>query len=176
MTNENTTQTAEAYTPENLKRWTLPDSYMGAQWPEYFVFFGRHRDSNALERANFDAALKAIGGEQSQDDELPNLVQVARESHWAVGWIEWIAIHQSATEALRQADEIKARFADYPVVDEELFSEYEQTEASEIWKNCYNPAERVEYIREHKGQFEFRGFADLLGCVRGNYLPDMRLN
>lgn len=29
--------------------------------------------------------------------------------------------------------------------------------------------ERVEYIRKHRSQFEFRDFADMLGCVRGKY-------
>lgn len=156
-----------------LKRWTRPSSYIGAEWPSYFVFLGRHRDSDALSRANFDAALKAIGGEQSRDsddgEEVLPLVLVVEESHWAVGWVQWIAIHESATDALAKAQAIVEKLDRYPVVDEELWSEYETDEANEVWANCYSPSERVRYIREHRSQFEFNDFTDMRACVRGEY-------
>ena len=166
------------YSPENLTRWSRPSCYVGADWPEYYSSgVGQSRDSDALERANFDAMLKALGGEQTHP-ELPDpedagcalsLVRVVRESHWAVGWVEWIAIHKSAAEALETADRIKGGLEDYPVVDEELYSEYEMREADAVWKDCYRIAERVEYIRKHRSQFEFRRLSDMIGCVRGNY-------
>ena len=57
------------FTPENLKRWTRPSCYMGAEWPDYFSSgVGQSRDSDALERSNFDAMLKALGGEQSDKE------------------------------------------------------------------------------------------------------------
>lgn len=146
----------------HLKLWSRPSNYAGEVWPAYYVFLGQHRDSGALDRANFDAGLKAIGGESET-------VIVVRESHWAVGWVEWIAIHQDDEKALGEASDIVAGLEDYPVVNEELLSEYEQTEADETWKGCYCPSERIEYIRAHRSQFEFHDFADLLGCVRGKY-------
>ncbi len=152
------------FIPETLNRWQHIPNYAGQHWPEYYHFLGRHRDSDALARANFDAGLKAIGGETKTP-----LVLIVRENHWAVGWVEWIAIHESASEALRIADGIKTALKDYPVVSEDLFSEYEQTEADETWRNCFRPQERIEYIRKHRTQFEFRDFADILGCIRGNY-------
>lgn len=162
---------------EHLKRWTLPSCYFGAQWPEYYVFLGKTRDSDVLTRANFDAGLKAIGGEQTDPEkEDPRdegcalaLVKVVRENHWAVGWVEWIAIHESATDALTIADKIAGSLEDYPVVDENLWSEYEYDEANETWRNCFDPKERVAYIRKHRSQFEFRDYRDMLSCVRGQY-------
>jgi hypothetical protein len=56
-----------------------------------------------------------------------------------------------------------------PVVCDEDFSELETEEADQIWTNCYDTAERIAYIRAHRHHFEFRNFADLLGCVRGRY-------
>jgi hypothetical protein len=146
---------------------------MGANWPGFYVFLGRHRDSNALDRANFNAGLKAVREVASKDsipgdDESPT-VQVVSENHRLVGWVEWIAIHESDVEALRVALEIMNSLENYPVVDEELFSQYESDEANEVWKNCHAQSDRVEYIRKHKSQFEFRSLTDLLGCVRGNY-------
>lgn len=149
--------------PKHLKLWSYPENYAGEVWPNYYVFLGRHRDSSALARANFDAALEAIGGE------VEDTVVVVRESHWAVGWVEWIAIHMDASDALEKADAIQSKLEDYPVVDEELWGMYEREEADETWRNCYSVAERLEYIREHRSQFEFHGMEDLIGCARGKY-------
>lgn len=152
-----------AYEPKNLKLWTMPDSYCGAVWPAYYsAGLGQSRDSDALERSNFICTLRAIGGESET-------VQVVRESHWAVGWVEWIAIHQDDDNALRLADEVQAGLADYPVVNEDHWSELEQEDANETWANCYSPQERVDYIRKHRDQFAFHDMGDLLGCVRGKY-------
>lgn len=155
-----------------LKRWTRPTCYVGETWEDYFQSgVGHSRDSNALERANFDAmvaALKAVGEPADWPHDFAAF-QIVRESHWAVGWVEWIAIHESAEALLERASAIMKEFENYPVIDDELFSQYENDEANETWKNCYRVKERVAYIRKHASQFEFRGLADMLGCVRGNY-------
>ena len=112
---------------KSLTRWTLPDSYYGAEWPEYFVFLSQSRDSDALTRSNFECGLNALGGESET-------VQVVRERHWAVGWVEWIAIHESDTESLQRADEMLCALSDYPVLDESHFSELEHSEAESQWQ------------------------------------------
>jgi len=90
------------YDPEHLKRWTLPDNYFGAEWPDYFSSgVGQSRDSDALERSNFISMLDALGGETET-------VVVVRETHYLVGWVEWIAIHESDDKALKIADDIQA--------------------------------------------------------------------
>jgi hypothetical protein len=151
------------YLPQNLNRWTRPDSYFGAEWPEYYSSgVGQSRDSDALERSNFACMLKALGGES-------DTVLVIRESHWAVGWVEWIAIHESDAKALEIADNIAAALENYPVVDESHWSELEQEDANETWRNCFTPKERIAYVRDYASQFEFHGYADLIGCIRGQY-------
>ena len=83
------------YQPERLERWKMPRDYSGAEWPDYYSSgVGRSRDSDCLEESNFHSMLAALGGES-------DTVQVVRESHWAVGWVEWIAIHESDEAALR---------------------------------------------------------------------------
>jgi len=155
------------YEPQHLKRWTMPECYFGATWPNHYsAGVGQSRDSDCLEQSNFAAMLEALGGESE-------IVTVVRESHWAVGWVEWIAIEADGTDesdkALRLADEQKERLANYPVLDEEDFSEREMEAANDVWRDCYSWQERIAYIREHHSQFEFHDYRDMLGCVRGQY-------
>ena len=157
-----------------LKKWTRPSYYIGANWPDYYVFLGRNRDSDCLENSNFECGLKAIQAVASKepipgDEDESATVQTVCENHWAVGWVEWIAIHESDKAALAEAERLLERLENYPVLNEEDFCERETNEANEVWKNCYRPKERVEYIRAHRSQFEFRDFQDLIGCVRGHY-------
>lgn len=161
-----------------LKRWSYPSNYMGASWDNYYsAGVGQSRDSKPLERANFAAMLGALGGERNHptledptdEGTALSLIRVVRENHWAVGWVEWIAIHESATDALEIANRIMEKLDGYPVIDEELWSRYEDNEAQDVWRDCYNVKDRVEYVRKHRRQFEFSNFADMLGCIQGKY-------
>ena len=129
--------TTEAYEPHTLERWTLPDSYCGEEWPGHFVFLGQHRDSDCLTRSNFISALVALGGESET-------VVIVRERHWAVGWVEWIAIHESDSVALTVADEIAAALTDYPVVSDDHFSQLEWDEVCAYWERM-SVRDRVDY-------------------------------
>ena len=118
------------YEPKRLKRWTIPQSYCGAVWPAYYSSgVGRSRDSDCLEESNFVEMLKAIGGESET-------VTVVREGHWAVGWVEWIAIHQDDSRALEIADGLRADLDDYPVLNEDDFSQRESDLVTEYWDGC----------------------------------------
>ena len=102
-----------------------------------------------------------------------------RPSDW--GGTEWenhyVFLSQSRdSDALSRSNfecaaEIACALEDYPAVNEEHFSEVETTEANEVWEGCYSAKDRVEYIRENPDQFDFHNWADLMGCVRGNYFP-----
>lgn len=123
-----------------LKRWTMPDSYAGAEWPEYFVFLGQSRDSDTLTRSNFECGLEALEGES-------DTVIVVRESHWAVGWVEWIAIHESDVRSIIRAEGMLCALSDYPVLDESHFSELEWTEAQNYWESL-SIRDRIELCAE----------------------------
>ena len=125
---------------KHLKRWQHPANYAGKQWQEYYVFFAKTRDSNTLDESNFDTGLAALGGESET-------VIVAREGHWAVGWIEVIYIHESNLEALKQADELLEALADYLVLDESDWSQRE-TEAVESFWQSLSVSERISYCSD----------------------------
>lgn len=164
------------YSPVRLTRWTRPSNYMGASWPDYYgCGFGQSRDSDELEQSNFAQVLRELAklppfvySAPDCDNEIESR-QVVRESHWAVGWVEWIAIHEADTAALELCDRLRERYENYPVLNEEDFSERETESANIIWKDCYNQRERVEYVRKYRDQFDFRGLRDAIACLRGDY-------
>lgn len=150
-------------TYRHIKPWTMPANYAGEIWPDYYSSgVGQSRDSGALEQSNFATMLKSLGGESET-------VIVVREGHWAVGWVEWVAIHSSDEKALAIADAQLERLAQYPVLDEEDWSIREEESANCVWRDCYSWQDRIKYIREHRDQFDFHNYADMLGCVRGEY-------
>jgi hypothetical protein len=130
------TPTLSAYT--HLHKWTRPQCYIGAEWHDYYsAGVGQSRDSDYVEQSNFAAMLAELGGES-------DTVIVVRESHWAVGWVEWIAIHETDTTALAIADAQCGRLADYPVLDEMDWSEREWNAACGTWERA-SLRDRIEY-------------------------------
>ncbi len=125
-----------------MELWTMPSCYVGAVWPATYVFLGQNRDSDAITRSNFRVALKRLGGESET-------VQVVRESHWACGWVEWIAIHQDDEKAVTLANEMLKSIEDYPVLDESDWSDLEYTEAMEFWDSM-SLSMKVDYCRDAK--------------------------
>jgi len=101
---------------------------------------GRTRDSDPLAESNFASALKALGGESET-------VEVHRFGHWGPGWFE-IIIVDPASPQKEIAEGIEAKLADYPILNEDDFSEREWAEATEVWKHCFNLKERVKLCAE----------------------------
>jgi hypothetical protein len=154
-----------------VKEWKHPDSYVGATWEGWYsAGFGQSRDSDALEASNFQSVydeLKPLsnpngitdGGETEVTD-----IRIVRENHWAVGWVEWIAIHGSNTAALDAARKLCDRANDYPVLDEDDFSRREDEQCEQTWRECFSASERVDYLRRHS--YTATSFADLLQAIR----------
>lgn len=177
-----TTKTAFAH----LTLWQRPSHYIGATWFDYYPLAGRSRDSDALEESNFRsffAALKRkaeqLGASEvpnpdhridsTQDETIPAFT-VERSSHFLVGWVETLLLHESAhPDLLAWADQQLQRLDKYPVFDEADWCRLESELADQAWRDCYDPTERIAYIRRNRSQFDFRDFADLVQCVRGNY-------
>jgi hypothetical protein len=145
-----------------MKLWERPDHYAGENWYDYFTGLGQNRDSDVLTRCNFIESLERLGGES-------DTVIVVRERHWAVGWVEWIAIHKSDTQAVEIQKEIENDLELYPVLNDDSYSEMEGKEADEVWKNCYNDEDRLEYIRKNREQFYFNDWGEIRQVVKGEY-------
>lgn len=121
-----------------------------------------NRDSDALARSNWACQLKALGGES-------DTVEVHRFGHWGPGWFEIVIINPEDQERVKIAEELEAALSDYPVIDDEHFSQEENDEAAEVWANCYNEKQRVKWLRNHGRDCHFDSFKDLRNCIRGEF-------
>ena len=138
-------------------------NYVGETPPrDWLVVLGRNRDSDVLSESNWESALLLLCGESES-------VRVFRFGHWACGWIEYLCVAASSPEHVQIGEDIVAKIADYPVLDEDDYSTREQEAADDVWADCFDRTERIEYIREHRDEFSFSDFSDMLRCARGNY-------
>ena len=122
-----------SYEPKNLKLWTMPPDYFGDTFEDHYIVYSKTRDSDLLNLSNFhfiENELDEINDELSSDEISEEYYTIQRASHWAVGWIEIIYVHKDSTEMLMKADEIIGNSHDYPVLDEEDYSN-RQTEQFE---------------------------------------------
>jgi hypothetical protein len=140
---------------------------------EWLVACATTRDADCLGRSNWRCFIKLLNGTGTEgakgSQEINENVAIEEASHWACGWVQYLIINPAAVELVALAEATREKLEDYPVIDEQDWSELETEEANDVWRDCYRPKERIKYIKEHRGQFEFRGLADLLGCVRGKY-------
>jgi hypothetical protein len=132
-----------------------------------------NRDSDCLAESNFYTALKRLGGGSHyrrnidvNDGEFD--VAEIEFNHWVCGWVGHILVRPNTT-AQKIAEELEEAIADYPILDDDDFSYREMKEANITWEVCFNIQDRIKYIREHRQDFDFRSFGDLMGCVRGKF-------
>ena len=137
-----------------LKRWKRPECYVGATWEDWFVFLGQNRDSDCLTRSNFQCGFERLKplSTDLESEEMPS-VQIVSENHWAVGWVEWIAIHESNAPAIAEAEAMLEKLENYPALNEDHWSKLEFDAFCEAWNSCghrefIRELERAELIEE----------------------------
>lgn len=129
----------------HLKRYTRPDhfaDFSGIDRSAYYVAYGRHRDSDTLTESNWRSLLAQLGGES-------DTVIILRDSHFAVGWVEAIYIHESDTRACEIANAALARLEDYPALNEDDWSTLEWERACEYWARA-SVRERARWCRRYR--------------------------
>lgn len=101
-----------------LKAWKRQSNYMGKDWTGWLVApCGRHRDSDSVERANWESQIERIPESET--------VQIVRERHWAVGWVEWLAIRPEDRAVVEAAERIAEEIEGYPVLDDDRLARIE---------------------------------------------------
>lgn len=126
-------------------KWEHPSDYGGYSPEGHYVIAVQTRGSDALERSNYECIFKDLGAVRD-DRDAP--VHDFRASHWACGWVEYIIVRSDAPQkTLDQAAETIAALSDYPVYNEDHFSELEWTESEEYWAGM-SIGERIGYLRD----------------------------
>jgi len=134
-------------------------NYSGSLHPEFYLLLTKHRDSHPRDESNFDAALKALGGE-SED----NGVMVIRVGHWGYGWLEHLLIREDSP-MFKTAEEIENALADYPVVDDEHCSAVYQEHAQQFWSSIRSE-DRLQYVKDNRDEFRWENFQHMLNSIR----------
>lgn len=112
------------HTNKHLTPWKHPPYYMGKDWTGWLVApCGRSRDSDNAELSNWDAQLERIPESDT--------VKIVRENHWAVGWVEWLAIRPEDAAAVAEGEKIGDELEVYPLLDEDAYCQLEAEESTE---------------------------------------------
>ena len=133
---------SDKYKPMKLSRWSTDgvtafdnaENYLGERHSTYYIVGSKHRDSEILDRSNFECTHKELQDivdnyYEDSDYEPDNApLKINRMGHWAVGWVEQILIHEDYTVLLQAGDKIIERLEDYAVLDEDDYSEKESEE------------------------------------------------
>lgn len=138
---------------------------------DWLIAASVHRDSDALGRSNFEVMRETLMSlpEVKEWDGEYNPVVIERFNHWAVGWVDYLVIDPDCNSAVERAEQMRKALEDYPVLDDDHYSRTEQEEANTVWQDCFSARGRIAYVREHRSQFEFRCWRDLLECIRGKW-------
>jgi len=132
-----------------MEPWKIPPDYGGQTWYGWYAIISQNRDSGCLERSNYRTVLERLRKYNSElqaenidsrnaeyDSVGDDTVTDTRQGHWAVGWVEVIFVHSSNAAAVTIAQDILDALEDYPVVDDEDFSNLEYEEMSKYWSHC----------------------------------------
>lgn len=111
-----------------LERWTRCSNYMGEDFSDYYVVTGQNRDSSYIQQSNFIAATNRLGGEHEPE------VIIARSSHWACGWVDFLMVHKDALEKIEIAERIDEDIENNCILDWENYDEIRQPEIDRLYQ------------------------------------------
>lgn len=111
--------------------WVRPDNYVGKNWNGWAVIVGRHRDSDLLSNHNYESIMEVLHCSAIDDDAW----QVISVNHWAVGWIESIAVKVDNEYAACMAAQIFQQLQSYPIWDEDGYLQAEEQAVADLWSN-----------------------------------------
>jgi hypothetical protein len=149
---------SNAHALSELNRKGFPGSYYG-DYPDWLQVLGQTRDSGTLDRANFKAALNILIAIDADS------VGVERAGHWACGWVETIIIDPDNAAIVKSAQAILDAMENYPIVNEELFSEMEWEETVETWENM-GASKRIALAKYERSRYHWLGKANILRYAR----------
>jgi hypothetical protein len=105
----------------------------------WLVALAVHRNSGALDRANFQALERKLQGISEW--------AIERSSDWLVGWVDFLIV-EPGSEAEAVAEEALEALRNYPVLDDELYDELLAEDVEATWQMLPMRA-RIRLLAEH---------------------------
>lgn len=115
--------------------------------------WGYGRGADVMDESNFWTVYNRL------KEQFPDDVEVHRSNHWLCGWVEQLAVRilkpdadskefrdEDVTDAFREVLRFKTRVENYPVLDEEDYSEREWREMLEFVRACGVEEENAERV------------------------------
>jgi len=127
---------------------------------EWIIVLSKSRDATVLDRANWDAALDRVKFEPNTDWDIET------SGHWLVGHVDFLIVRPDSLTAVPIANRIQDDLADYPVLDDELHSQYEHDATDKLWKEM-PLSERIECLT---GEFVVKHYGG--GSIFAAYAKD----
>jgi hypothetical protein len=124
------------------------------------IIYTHNRDSGLLDQSNALVIGKALEPFTEADNDDTDVISESH-NHWACGWIDGFSIRVfrdgQITDAFRKYHELAERIAEYPILDEE---DYSNRECEATVENIADAAWRVkdEYELPNDWQFEIHGW------------------
>lgn len=117
-----------------MKKWQYPSDYSGPDYKGYYIVYSRNRDSDLLSQSNFAEFERQLQCENWNDRELPETPMVinVQHRHWAVGWIEFILIHEKHP-LIDLAKQLTEQLESYPVLNDLDYSERQTDAIIDYW-------------------------------------------
>lgn len=108
------------FTGWDLDSWAKENNWQGVG----LLPVSTHRDADSLTRSNWDAAFTQLTERFGK-----GCIAAAHFTHWAVGWTD-VGTYDTGNKELSEAvAKMRKELEAYPVLDEDLFSEYEYEES-----------------------------------------------
>jgi len=145
--------------------WYRDDIDDGENWA---IIYTHNRDSGLLDQSNASVIEKALESFTEVDDDDPDVVMESH-NHWAVGHVDGFSIRVfhdgQITDAFRKYHELAERLAEYPILNEE---DYSNRELEATIENIGDAAWRVkeEYELPDDWQWEVYGWLSDNRCAR----------
>jgi len=160
--------------------WETPSSYAGFSPIGDYCVLSRHRESHLLDESNWDAGLKILRKIEADYPEPPRgprdhihysygaegqdeyWVYIWSASHCMVGWVEYMMVRADAPDEIKAAaDDMLRRLKDYPILDEDDFSQREYDAVADYWQgmSLRDRLSAMQYIYRHQPQYAPSVFA-----------------
>ena len=123
-------------------------SYYGERG-EWFIVLAKTRDSGALEKSNFDAAIDRLTATPANilGNNEDNDWAIETSGHWLVGFISFLVVRTN-TEAFNIAQLIQQELKDYAVLDDELYSDYDLEARRYTWDSM-SIKNRIDLLKDN---------------------------